>query len=211
MPRDPVGGPVPGAGTFRDGPAEPDCSKEADRTYDLDQVFSTLLSESPALRAAYERRRRETPGLTIHFEIDPERDDKRRTSGDPESGGGTTTGSCGDVHRAIIIDPVAICLKGDRTITDVLIHELGHILLCRPGMTPEGEHQIVNDFAAKVEAERYARGRRDPFEPPAEMRPRRSAMDRIRNALGAAALILGLIGAVVRFVQRLAGKAGRPS
>lgn len=198
-----------GAGTFRDGPGEPDCSKEADRSYDLDQLFNTLLAESPALLAAYERRRRQTPGLNIHFQIDSELD-ANRPPGD-ESGGGTTTGSCGDVARAIIIDPVAICRKGDRTITDVLIHELGHILVCQPGMTAEVEDRTVNDFAAKVEAERYARGRRDPFEPPAEVRPRRSALDRMRNALSVVSLVVGFIAAVARFVERLSRRTSRPN
>lgn len=196
-----------GAGTYRDGVAEPDCTEVKERQYDLEATFRALLAASPALRAAYERRRREIPGMTIHFEIDLELDEKRRKSGLPKSGGGTTTGECGDTQRAIIIDPVAICTEGNRDLTRVLLHELGHVLRCRKGMTTEEDHQSANQFADEVERQIYPDGpRRNPFQPPTHLRQPSSTLHGIRGALGAATAVLGLVSVVVRLIERLIRK-----
>src|SRR3990172_967303 len=128
--------------------------------YDFEKLKNSLMQRSETFRKGYKNQLSRVPNMVINGQIDF---DLRE-----EAGGGTTTGSCGDSQRTIIINPVTICKKSTpespRDVVMVYIHEFGHIVTCLGPTPPEGpardrrtkeEEDAANEFGRKVESEIY--------------------------------------------------------
>jgi hypothetical protein len=156
------------------------CDELRDRgaTMDLDAIVKTLQEKSPTFRSAHVKWRQANPMATILLRVDYDMPESMSRCGS------TTVGSCGDPVREIRVNPVQICKssvcsrmtgckRAPADLLQALIHELGHVLLCTPGLAPnqanmDQEEAAIGKYVEDVEKDLYgARGApRDPFKAP---------------------------------------------
>ena len=132
-----------------------DCEGWRNANFDLDGLRDSLINNSRTFRNAYKEYRQTHPDTKIKHEIV----DMNQEPALRDSGGGSTTGGCGDATREILIDPVRLCERStpqdQRDVVKVLIHEYGHVFFCMPREQFEQEKQKAHDFTETVENEIY--------------------------------------------------------